>query len=182
MNLKQINRRRFNGALVASAATLLVPHADAQTWPSKPISMIVPYTPGGFTDVTARLVDAEAAGAAWPDGRDRQQAGRQQHHRRRPAREVAARRQHVRRRDRRLCGQHHAVPEAAVRPEERSRGGVADRRLAADGRGQQRRAVQECGRAGRLRAQNPGKVSFGSSGNGSAAHLTTELLKSQTAN
>ena len=56
MNLEHINRRRFNGALIAGAATLLVPRAGAQAWPSKPIKVIVPYTPGGFTDITARLV------------------------------------------------------------------------------------------------------------------------------
>ena len=70
MNPRPVSRRRFNAAFIASTATLLVPRADAQAWPAKPISVIVPYTPGGFTDMTARLV-AEAAGAAWADGRDR---------------------------------------------------------------------------------------------------------------
>ena len=56
MNIKQLNRRTFSAAVLAGAATLLVHHADAQTWPAKPIRVIVPYTPGGFTDITARLV------------------------------------------------------------------------------------------------------------------------------
>ena len=30
--------------------------ASAQTWPSRPIKMIVPYTPGGYTDFMARTV------------------------------------------------------------------------------------------------------------------------------
>jgi tripartite-type tricarboxylate transporter receptor subunit TctC len=30
--------------------------ALAQTWPNRPIRMIVPYTPGGYTDLMARLV------------------------------------------------------------------------------------------------------------------------------
>ena len=31
-------------------------HASAQTWPNRPIKMIVPYTPGGYTDYMARTV------------------------------------------------------------------------------------------------------------------------------
>ena len=38
--------------LLALGSTL----AMAQAWPSKPIRMIVPYTPGGYTDNMARGV------------------------------------------------------------------------------------------------------------------------------
>ena len=40
--------------LAGSAAS--APQAQAQTWPSKPIRVIVPLTPGSATDVMARLV------------------------------------------------------------------------------------------------------------------------------
>jgi tripartite-type tricarboxylate transporter receptor subunit TctC len=33
--------------------------APAETWPSRPIKLIVPYAPGGSTDVTARLVSEQ---------------------------------------------------------------------------------------------------------------------------
>jgi tripartite-type tricarboxylate transporter receptor subunit TctC len=35
--------------------------AQAQTWPNKPIRMVVPYTPGGYTDLMARLVSERMA-------------------------------------------------------------------------------------------------------------------------
>jgi tripartite-type tricarboxylate transporter receptor subunit TctC len=47
-------RRSFAAAL---AATLALPRAAcAQAWPDKPVRLIVPYPPGGFTDVTARVL------------------------------------------------------------------------------------------------------------------------------
>ena len=48
-----LTRRRFHLAVAAALAT---PAAFAQDWPAKPIRIIVPYPPGGFTDTTARLV------------------------------------------------------------------------------------------------------------------------------
>lgn len=48
---------RFVHALAAvAAALLLAPAAWAQAWPSRSVSIVVPYPPGGPVDVSARLL------------------------------------------------------------------------------------------------------------------------------
>src|SRR5512137_2773510 len=50
-------------SLAAAAASLCATPLLAQTWPSKPIHWIVPFAPGGTTDILARTVGEKLATA-----------------------------------------------------------------------------------------------------------------------
>lgn len=58
--MKLINRRRFG----ATAALLIVASSSyAQTFPNRPITVVVPYAVGGTTDIVARLIGTEMGSA-----------------------------------------------------------------------------------------------------------------------
>ena len=181
---RHLSRRTFTRVLttgVASGAALVCAPLFAQSgWPNKPIRIIVPYTPGGFTDQMARLVQVglqnrlqqtvvidNKPGANSIIGVDMLAKA--------PADGstfavvIAA-----------YAANTTLYPKLPYDPRKDLTGvslmGVSPLLAAVnnDAPFKTAREMIDYARA------NPGKVSFGSSGNGSAAHLTGELLKAIT--
>lgn len=176
-----IHRRQFNRILLAGGTALLAaPFVRAQSaWPNKPIRMIVPYTPGGFTDNMARIVGQQLSGRlgqqvvienkpggnsligvdaiakSAPDGYTFGVV-------------IAAYAANMTLYPKRPYSDKDLQPVSLI--------GVSPLVGAVNKDLPYKNAKQliEFARA------NPGKISYGSSGNGSAVHLSTELLKMLT--
>lgn len=172
--MMKINRRT---ALAATAAAALVPGAvRAQAWPNKPIRWVVPYTAGGLTDVTTRLtlekmnvgqtfvvdnkpganslIGAEIVANAAPDGYTFLTV-------------IAA---HAANKTL-YAGKLKFDPVSGFAPV--SLVGVAPLIICVTNGLPVKNVAELIAYA----KANPGKLSFGSSGVGAAAHLTSELMK-----
>jgi tripartite-type tricarboxylate transporter receptor subunit TctC len=172
--------RTAAATLAFTLALFAAPHATAQ-WPNKPIKWIVPYTPGGITDSATRMVaqklesalgqpivienkpgansmvGAELAARSAPDGYTVLTV-------------IAAHAANATL----YAGKMPFDPVKSFAPV--SVVGVAPLILTVNNNFPAKDMKELVAYA----KANPGKVSFGSSGVGAAAHLTTELLK-QTA-
>ena len=89
-----LTRRRFHRRIRCCLALPRL-RALADTWPSKPIKLVVPYAPGGTTDVVGRMIGRVSRPAARPEHRRRQQARQGRDHRHGAGRQGPARRLHA---------------------------------------------------------------------------------------
>jgi len=56
----KLTRRQFAASIGASAVAVAAPAIGQEKYPSKPIRILVPYSPGGATDYAARLISEKA--------------------------------------------------------------------------------------------------------------------------
>ena len=172
------SRRAF---VAASLAVLAAPFAHAQAWPAKPVTVVVPFPPGGGTDAFARplfammskntgkqfVIDnkggaggtlgAGIAAKAAPDGYSFFMGA--VHHTIAPS--IYPKLDYDLERDFVPVGLVSSVPQVIV---------VNPQRVAA-------KTLPEL--LDYLR-KNPGKLNYGSAGNGTSHHLAGELFKLQT--
>ncbi len=179
----KFNRRTILTAGAAAALTpgaaLFASPAGAQAWPSKPIRWVVPYTAGGLTDSVTRLtlektnvgqtfvvdnkpganslIGAEAVATATPDGYTFLTV-------------IAAHAANKTLYD----GKLKFDPVTSFAPV--SLVGIAPIMILVSND----MPVKSVGELIDYAKKNPGKISFGSSGVGSAAHLSTELIMQVT--
>ena len=175
-----LSRRRLVQATGAALASAVLPALAQTSWPSRPIRIIVPYTAGGFTDQMARLltvglqkqfgqpvvidnrpgansiIGVDAVAKSAPDGHTFGVV-------------IPA-----------FTANTTLYPKLPYNPRKDLMGvsllGVSPL-VAAVAPNAPFKTVKELVAYAKA---NPGKVSFASSGTGSAAHLTSELLKSLT--
>lgn len=175
-----LSRRRLVQATGAALAGAALPALAQTSWPSRPIRIIVPYTAGGFTDQMARLltvglqkqfgqpvvidnkpgansiIGVDAVAKSAPDGHTFGVV-------------IPA-----------FTANTTLYPKLPYNPRKDLMGvsllGVSPL-VAAVAPNAPFKTVKELVAYAKA---NPGKVSFASSGTGSAAHLTSELLKSLT--
>jgi tripartite-type tricarboxylate transporter receptor subunit TctC len=175
-----ISRRTVIQAGSVGLASSVLPALAQSAWPTRPIRIVVPYTAGGFTDQMARLVQVglqrslgqpvvidnkpgansiigvDAVAKAAPDGHTFGVV-------------IAA-----------YAANTTLYPKLPYNPTKDLVGvslmGVSPLLAAVNNNAPFKNAKELVAYA----KANPGKVSFGSSGTGSAAHLTTELMKALT--
>lgn len=176
-----LRRRHCTGLALAAAAVLATPLVWAQSWPSKPVTIVVPFPPGGGTDAFARplfammtkntghqfIIDnkggaggtlgASVAARAAPDGYNFFMGA--VHHSIAPA--MYPKLDYNLETDFIPVGLISSVPQVIVVNPSKIKANTLPELLD-------------------FLRKNPGKVNYGSAGNGTSHHMAGELFKLQT--
>ena len=112
--------KRLFASLFACFLLLLAPLAgwSQDTYPGKPVRFILPFPPGGGTDILGRLIAERLSASARPAGGDREPRRRRRQRRHRGRGALRARRLHHRAGGALARDQPDAVLEAQLRPGE----------------------------------------------------------------
>jgi len=173
-----MQRRTFIGATGAAAATLASPMLRAQTLPTGPVRIIVGFAPGGGTDILARVI-AQKLGVMWSiPVLVENKAGAAgmiaaDYVTKQPSDGATLLMAHI---------NSHAIAPALTPKMTYSVEndftpivlvGVTPNLLICN----EQQAARTVKDVVELCRKNPGKISFGSAGNGSAQHLALEMFK-----
>ena len=173
-----MQRRTFTAATVATAATLAAPLLRAQTIPAGPVRIVVGFAPGGGTDILARVVGQKLATMWNVTVLVENKAGASgviaaDYVAKQPADGNTLLMAHI---------NSHAIAPALIAKMNYnavtdfspiSMVGITPNLLICNEK-QTARTVKD---VVELCKKNPGQISFGSAGNGSAQHLALEMFK-----
>ncbi len=145
-----MKRQHFLRAAAAAALATCISGAWAQSYPAKPVTIVIPFPPGGTLDVIGRQLAQKLGPADGPDLHRRQPAGRRGDDRRDRGEERRARRLHAALQS--LVDDDHADDDevGALRHRQGLRAGRARRQGAARSRDQQEPADHRHEEPGRL--------------------------------
>ena len=152
--------------------------AQAMDYPNRQVNFVVPFAPGGGTDILGRLVGAEAVRSLRQAVRGREPPRRRHRYRRRPGRQERARRLHHHDGDQRHDGdESHALQEAALRAGQGPHPGGAHLQRAVRAAWSIRRCRSHSV-ADLVKLAKERQLTYGSGGAGAFHHLMGELFKS----
>ena len=142
--------------LVSPISAAFASAAAAQAYPNKPITLVVPFAPGGFVHTVALMYQESLGKSARPAGGRPEQARRERQHRGRIRREVRARRLYAVPADREHPDHQPApVQERALRRAEGLRAGGTHRQHVEHVRGQPAQRHQDAQGSRRQGAREP---------------------------
>ena len=164
-------------SLALLAALAFAGPAFAQTYPNKPIKMIVPFAAGGPTDVIARLIAQKLSETLGPAGLCREHSRRRRQYRHRHGGARAGRRLHHPGREHGLHRQSEPLLRrcrTTIRTSRRSRLVAASPNVVSVHPSFPAKSIKELIA---LVKANPGKYSYAQPATGSTPHLAGELFK-----